>query len=77
MLSRFFLTSSNTDGMLQSALGFVSMHSAASSMCAVTKFSYPSFRVCVSHISEKVSNLFITVTVHSLLISLLVSENKS
>ena len=51
ILSHFFLTISNSHGILQSAFGLVGMHSAAASMWAVTKFSYSSFGVSIANIS--------------------------
>ena len=68
---------SDSNGTLHLALGFVGMHPAAASMWAVNKFLYWSFEVYVSDISWRVWNLFLTVTVYLLLISLLVSEDQS
>ena len=77
MLSNFFLSASDFHGTLYLALGLVGMHSSAASMWAVTKFSYSSAGVCISDISWRVSNLFLTVTIYNLLISQLVNENQS
>ena len=54
----------------------VGKHSTAASIWTETKFSYSSFGVCLSDVSWKVSNLFLTVNVYWLLISLLVSEDQ-
>ena len=51
MLSRFFLTTSDSRRTLNSALVSVSMRSTTSSMWAVTKLSYSSFGECISDIS--------------------------
>ena len=56
MSSRFFQTTSDSHGTLHLALGLVGMHSAAAFMWTVTYFS---FRVCVSDISWKASNLLL------------------
>ena len=42
---------------------------------AVMKFLYLSFGVCISDISQRISNLFLTIIVYLLLISQLVSRN--
>ena len=76
-LSRFFLSASVSFGNLCLSIGLVHMHSATASMWALTKFPYSSFGVCVLDISWRVSNLFLTVTIYSLLIFLLVSEDQS
>ena len=52
MLSHFFLTSSNSHGTLHLVFVLVDMHSAASSMWEVTKFSYSSFGVPFSDIKS-------------------------
>ena len=62
----FFGTTSDSHRTLHSALDLVGMHFAAASMWAVMKFSYLSFGVCVSNISWRVSNFFLTVTVYLL-----------
>ena len=59
----FSFTSSESHGTLHLTLCLVGMHSAAASMWAVTKFTYSSFGVCLSNISWRVSNLFLTVSV--------------
>ena len=72
-LSCFFLTVSISHGTLCLVLGLVGIRStAAASMWALKKFSYSSLGVCVLDIFWRVSNLFLTVTVYLLLISLLV-----
>ena len=65
--SCFFLTTSDCHGILYLTLGLVGKHSAAASMWAVTKFSYPSFKVCLSNIPYRVLNLFLIVRVSSFL----------
>ena len=45
------------------------IRSAATSICII-KFSYLLFEVCLSDVSWKISNLFLTVTIYLLLISL-------
>ena len=50
-LSHFFLTANVSQRTLCFALCLVGMHSAATSMWALTKFSYLSFRISVSDIS--------------------------
>ena len=57
MLSYFFLTAINSHKTLHLALGLFHMHFAAGSMWAVKKFSYTSFRPCLSDISWRASNL--------------------
>ena len=49
------------------------MHSAAASKRTLTKFSYSSFRVCISDFSCSASNLFLSVNVYLSLISRLLS----
>ena len=57
--------------------GFVGMHSATAYKWTVTKFSYLSFRICLSDISRRVSNLFLKFTTYLLFISLLIIEDQS
>ena len=73
MLSHFFLLTSNSHRTLHLVLGLVGIHSATAFIWAEMKFSHSSFGVCVSDISRRVSNLFLTVTVYLLIISLLVT----
>ena len=74
----FFLTASVFQGTLHLALDLVGIYSAvAASMWALTKFLYSSFGVCVPDIFWRVSNMFFTVIIYLLLISLLVSEDQS
>ena len=53
-LSCFFQTSSDSNGPRYLALNLVGMHSATS-MSAVTKFSYSYFRISVSDVSWRLS----------------------
>ena len=73
----FFLTATDFNGTLHLALGLVGMHSTAASLWAVTKFSYSSYGVCLSDMSWRLSNLFLTIIIYWLLIILLVSEDQS
>ena len=75
MLSRFSQTSIDSQRTLSLALNVVGMHSTAASIWAVTMFSYPSFRVCLSYVSWRVLKLFLTITVCRLLIWQLANEN--
>ena len=75
--ARFFLTANVSHGTLGLALCLVSMHSAAASQWALTKFSYSSFGVCVSDFSCSASNLFLSVDVYLSLISMLLSRDQS
>ena len=72
----FFLIAINSHGNLHLALGLVCIFSAPPSIWVVTKFSYSSFGVCHSDVSWGVSNLFLTVTTYSLLVSPLMNEDK-
>ena len=47
---------------LHLALGLVGMHLTAASIWLVIKFLHSLFRVCLSDVSGRVSNLFFTVT---------------
>ena len=76
-LSRFFLTTCDSHETLHLALGLVDMPSVVVSMWAMTKFSYSSFRVCLSDVALSVSNFFLPVVLYLLLIFLLVSEHQS
>ena len=67
---------SDSLGTLLSTLGLVGMDSAAAHIWEVTKFSYSSFGIRPSNIFCRVSNLFLTVTVYLLVISLCVSEEQ-
>ena len=58
MSACFVLTSNVSHGTLGLAFWLVGMHSAAASRWALMKFSYSSFRVCVSDFSCCASNLF-------------------
>ena len=64
--ARFFLIANVSHGTLRLALCLVGMHSAVASLCALTKFSYSSFRVFVSVFSSRASNLFLSVTNHNI-----------
>ena len=52
MLSRFFPTAVDLQGTLHLALGLVGMHLAAASMWVLTNFSYSSFGVHFSDVSN-------------------------
>ena len=58
-------------------LGFVGIHFASASRCALTKFSYSSFGVPFSVFSCSVSNLFLNSTTYLSLISLLLGRAQS
>ena len=75
-LSRFLQATNDSHGTLHLPLSLVGMYSAVACIWAVTNFSHSSFKVCLSYVSWRVSNLFITVIVYLLFISLLVSENQ-
>ena len=60
----YFQTTCDSHGILHLSLGLVG------SIWAVTKSSYSSFGVCLSDISWRVSNFFLTVTIYLLFISL-------
>ena len=47
----YFLTTGDSHGTLHLALGLVAMYSPDASILVARKFSYSSFRVCVSDIS--------------------------
>ena len=63
-LYAFFLTANISHGTLGLALCLVSMHSAAPSKCAWTKFSYSSFGVVVSDISWSTSNFLVLTYIY-------------
>ena len=67
-LSRFFLIPIDSHGKQHLAHSLVGIHSATASMQTVTKFSNSSFGVCLSDVTQRVSNLFLTVIVYSLFI---------
>ena len=75
LLSRISLFAVDSQGTLHLAVGLDSMHSAASSLWAVTKFPYSSFGLFLSDVSLWVSNLFLTITEYWFLISLLVNDD--
>ena len=75
--ARFFQTASVSRGALGLALCLVDMHFAAASKWELTKFSYSSYGVCVSDISWSASNLFLSVTIYSSLMFLLLSIDQS
>ena len=72
--SRLSLTAIVSQWTLYLAFGLVGIYSAAAFIWVVTKFSYSSFGVCLSDDSWRVSNLFLTVGVYWLLISLLANS---
>ena len=74
---RFSLTANVSHGSLHSVLGFVGIHFSATSWCALTKFSYSSFRVPFSVFSCCVSNLFLNSNTYLSLISLLLRRVQS
>ena len=67
--ARFSLTANVSHGTLYLVLGFVGIHFAAASRCALTKFSYSSFGVLFSVFSCSVSNLFL-ILIHIYLLYL-------
>ena len=69
--ARFSLTANVSPGTLDLVLCFVSMHFAAASRWASTKFSYSSFRLRISVFSWNASNLFLNAITFFSLISLL------
>ena len=75
MLSSLSLTVVDFQEILCLVLGLVGIQSAGGG--AVTKFSNASFGICISDVSWRLSNLFLTLTVSGLYISLLASENRS
>ena len=62
--SRYFLTVNVSHGTLHSVLCLVGMHFAAASKWVLTKFSYPSFGVCVLSSPVKHQICFL-VLIHS------------
>ena len=75
--ARFSLTANVSQGTLYLVLSFVGMHFAATSRCALTKFSYSSFGVLFSVFSCSVSNLFLNSNTYLSLISLLFNRAQS
>ena len=69
--ARFSLTATVSHGTLYLVLGFVGIHFAAASRCAMAKFSYSSFGVPFSVFPCSVSNLFLNSDTYLSLISLL------
>ena len=76
-LSRFFLIANVSHGILCLVLSLVGMHSTAASMWTLMKFLYSSFGVSVLDISWGAQNLFLSVIVYLLLISLLLDKDQS
>ena len=72
--ARFSLTANVSHGTLDLVLGFIAMHFAAASRCALTKFSYSSFGVRFS-VFCSASNLFLNSNTFLSLISLLLSHS--
>ena len=77
MFAHFFLTANVSHGTQGLALCLLGMHSAAASKWALRKFSYLSFRVCVSVFTCSALNLFLSVNTYLSLISLLFSRDQS
>ena len=77
LFSRFSFTAIVSHGTLYSVLGFVGIHFAAASRCALTKFSYSSFGVLFSVFSCTVSNLFLNSTTYLSFISVLLRRAQS
>ena len=75
--ARFSLTANVSHGALDLVFCLVGMYSAAAFKCALTKFSYSSFRVCVCVFSCSALNLFLHVNTYLSLISLLLSRDQS
>ena len=73
---RFFITTNVCYETLGLALCVVCMHSVAASNWALTKFSYSTFRVCVSVFSYSTSNLFLNVNAYLSQISLLLTSDQ-
>ena len=73
----FSLTVNVSHGTLYLVLGFVGIHFAAASMCALTKFSYSSYGVPFSVFSCSVLNLFLNSNTYLSLISLLLRRAQS
>ena len=69
--AHFSLTANVSHGTLNLVLSFVGMYFAAASRCALMKFSYSSFGVCISVFSCSASNLFLNANTYLSLISLL------
>ena len=75
--ARFSLTANVSHWTLYLVLGFVGIHFAAASRCALTKFSYSSFGVPFSVFFCKVSNLFLNSNTYLYLIYLLLRRAQS
>ena len=75
--ARFSLIASVSHGTLDLVLSFVGKHFTAASRCALTKFSYSSFRVRISVFSCSASNLFLNANTYLSLISLLLRRAQS
>ena len=73
--AHFSLSASH--GTLYLILGFVGIHFATASRCALTKFSYTSFGLPFSVFSCSVSNLFLNSYTYLSLISLLLRRTNS
>ena len=67
----------NSQGTLHLALGLVGIYSTAAFMRAVSKFLYFLFGVSLSDVFWSILDLFLTVTIYWLHISLLASEDQS
>ena len=74
--SYFFLIANVFHGTLRLVLCLVGIHSTAASKRALMKFSYSSFRVCVSVFSCCALNLFLSFKAYLSLISLLLSREQ-
>ena len=72
----FSLTANVFHGTLDLVLSFAGMHFVAASRWALTKFSYPSFRVRISVFSCSASNLFLHAYGYLSLISLVVKKGQ-
>ena len=75
--AHFSLTANVSHGILWLVLCLVGMHSAATSQWSLKKFSYSSFRVCVSIFSCSASNLFLSANGYLSLIFMLLSRDQS
>ena len=75
--ARFSLTANVSHRTLDLVLSFVGMHFAAASKCALTKFSYSSFRVRISVFSCSASNLFLNANTYLSQIFLLLRRAQS
>ena len=73
--ARFSLTANVSHRTIYLGLGFVGIQFAAASRCALTKFSYSSFRVSFSVFSCSTSNLFLNSKTYLSLISLLLRSH--